>query len=449
MSNLEKSVAINLENTAHYENISNLDITFRTGESDSSVLLFNIIKNNQPLLLSEENIKARIAIRGKGVMVVAPLEILDPFKGILKFQLPNDVIKRDGSYQAQVSVAELGNSDVVVVERTITFNVEKSLFSKIPSETKLHYIVEFQELEKTIMDRAKAMDEAIKNGEDYASLIEKAKEKGLSDIQIAKSSSIDELKQLANSRISDLENKAQAYSRTFDEQKRYMDEKHEAFKQSVNSGGLVTSGSTSNWQKAKITKDDGKIMQITGFDFNNPEQRIGDSTQFIYVSQAINYPRDVSTNGTVEYLVVTSDETVQSAQSKANMAESNAKLYADDKFNKRYSVIFDGTANGVGSTLYLNESLDQFILLIFYGTFPGGDFTEFGSPFGGGKISLNPSNLPDGDGNGGGVYEFGLTKSSRTSLTISNDVYFDLGSQRGSGANANRGTINKIIGVRK
>ncbi len=27
------------------------------------------------------------------------------------------------------------------------------------------------------MDRAKAMDEAIKNGEDYASLIEKAKEK--------------------------------------------------------------------------------------------------------------------------------------------------------------------------------------------------------------------------------------------------------------------------------
>lgn len=370
MSNLEKSVAINLENTAHYENISNLDITFRTGESDSSVLLFNIIKNNQPLLLSEENIKARIAIRGKGVMVVAPLEILDPFKGILKFQLPNDVIKRDGSYQAQVSVAELGNSDVVVVERTITFNVEKSLFSMIPSETKLHYIVEFQELEKTIMDRA----------------------------------NIDELKQLANSHISDLENKAQAYSRTFDEQKRYMDEKHEAFKQSVNSGGLVTSGSTSNWQKAKITKDDGKIMQITGFDFNNPEQRIGDSTQFIYVSQAINYPRGVSTNGTVEYLVVTSDykrmtyrpngtnkvfvkrkeagswsewselaindyntpfETVQSAQSKANMAESNAKLYADDKFNKRYSVIFDGTANGVGSTLYLNESLDQFILLIF------------------------------------------------------------------------------------
>ncbi len=77
-------------------------------------------------------------------MVVAPLEILDPFKGILKFQLPNDVIKRDGSYQAQVSVAELGNSDVVVVERTITFNVEKSLFSKIPLKQNYTILLSFK-----------------------------------------------------------------------------------------------------------------------------------------------------------------------------------------------------------------------------------------------------------------------------------------------------------------
>ncbi len=45
MSNLEKSVAINLENTAHYENISNLDITFRTGESDLLFFFFNITKS--------------------------------------------------------------------------------------------------------------------------------------------------------------------------------------------------------------------------------------------------------------------------------------------------------------------------------------------------------------------------------------------------------------------
>ena len=94
---------------------------------------------------------------------------------------------------------------------------------------------------------------------------------------------------------------------------------------------------------------------------------------------------------------------------------------------KRYSVIFDGTANGVGSTLYLNESLDQFILLIFLWNFSRWRILlSLATPLVAEKISLNPSNLPDNDGDGGGVYEFGLTKSSRTSLTISNDVYFDL-----------------------
>lgn len=179
-------------------------------------------------------------------MIAAPLEILDPFKGILRFQLPSDVVRRDGSYQAQVSVVELDSSDVVVVRRTVTFDAEGSLFSKTPSETKLHYAVEFQELGETAMGHTKAMGEAIENGEDYIGLTEEAREEGLSDTQMAKSLGANELKQLANSRMSDLENRAQAHSRTFDEQKRYMDERHEALKQSVNSSGLITSGSTSN-----------------------------------------------------------------------------------------------------------------------------------------------------------------------------------------------------------
>ncbi len=72
------------------------------------------------------------------------------------------------------------------------------------------------------------------------------------------------------------------------------------------------------------------------------------------------------------------------------MAESNAKLDTQyDKFNKGIR-LFLMEQQWCGLYIVLNESLDQFILLIFYGTFPGGDLTEFGSPFGGGKISLNP-----------------------------------------------------------
>ncbi|HCU9344944.1 TPA: hypothetical protein OVI26_001925, partial [Staphylococcus aureus] len=50
------------------------------------------------------------------------------------------------------------------------------------------------------------------------------------------------------------------------------------------------------------------------------------------------------------------------------------------------------------------------------------------------------------DGNGGGIYECLLSKTSSTTLRIDNDVYFDLGRTTGSGANANKVTITKIMG---
>ncbi|HDE9350403.1 TPA: hypothetical protein PD681_002947, partial [Staphylococcus aureus] len=56
------------------------------------------------------------------------------------------------------------------------------------------------------------------------------------------------------------------------------------------------------------------------------------------------------------------------------------------------------------------------------------------------------TNVVDSDGNGGGSYECLITKESGTTLKIDNDVYLDLGSKTGSGANANRVTINKIVG---
>ncbi|WP_113583961.1 BppU family phage baseplate upper protein [Staphylococcus aureus] len=240
-------------------------------------------------------------------------------------------------------------------------------------------------------------------------------------------------------------------------------------------------------QKVGLTKENGELEVVSGLDLNNPEARLQHS-QFVYLISAINTPDSSSDNGILHYYKQSYDraqmvyssynsnkqylrnknadtwsgwsevamidntnpfDTVRGVQAKVSVAESNARNYTDSKFNGRQTVLFRGSANGVGSTIRLNESLDQFSLLIFYGFFPGGDFVEFGDPEGNGGISLNPVNLPDRDGNGGGIYEVGLTKTSRTLLTISNDVFFDLGKGTGSGANANKGTIKKIIGVRK
>lgn len=493
MSNLNKDVFIQLENTATFEAKSDLNVTFRTADSESAVFYFNVTKHDKPLLLGEENVKARIAIRKQGVSVIAPMEIEDAFNGLLKFQLPNDVLQRDGKYTAQVLVSETGEPNVAVAERLFTFDVEKSLFSGIDAETKLSYIVEFQDLEKLIMDRVAVIDEALKNGEDYVTEINNARAKGLSDIQIALTDALNIIKAQESSSLKAINDKGTEYSNKFDSDKQYIDTQSAAFRESVKGSGLVTTGQVENFQKYKLTNENGtriylKKGSITDVRSLAPgfyETVVADSSDANQFPATLNgnfveldvmkadagrmqfkvvksydgrtFNRYIHTDGTrdtgwletAQYSDATLLETTTGSQAKANTAEGNAKAYSDSKFNSRNTIIFEGTANGVGSVINLSETLDNFILLYFYGTFPGGLLTEIGNPIGTSRINLTPSNIVDADGNGGAIYEIGLTKTNRTQLTISNDVYFDLGQQIGSGANANKCTITSILGVRK
>ena len=103
----------------------------------------------------------------------------------------------------------------------------------------------------------------------------------------------------------------------------------------------------------------------------------------------------------------------------------------------------------MGTDLNLSETLDNFVFLFIYGSASGVYFTATGNPMDNNNITVSFTNVIDSEGNGGGHYEALLSKTSRTKLKITNDVYFDFGSGIGSGANANKITINKIIGVRK
>ena len=55
-------------------------------------------------------------------------------------------------------------------------------------------------------------------------------------------------------------------------------------------------------------------------------------------------------------------------------------------------------------------------------------------------------NLVDSSGNLGSAYELKLDKTNETTLTIANDVFFDYGTNEGSGKDANRFTIKRIEG---
>ncbi|EWA87171.1 hypothetical protein U435_02735, partial [Staphylococcus aureus T72876] len=110
------------------------------------------------------------------------------------------------------------------------------------------------------------------------------------------------------------------------------------------------------------------------------------------------------------------------------------------------AVLFDGAANGVGTRINLTEAYTNYAILFISGTYPGGVIEAFSLTSIPNAIQLSKTNVVDSDGNGGGSYECLITKESGTTLKIDNDVYLDLGSKTGSGANANKITIKRIEG---
>ncbi|MGW7889989.1 BppU family phage baseplate upper protein [Staphylococcus xylosus] len=490
MSQLNKEVLINLENTAQYQPRSNLNVSFSTADRDSAVFTFNVNKDSEPYLLGPENVKGHIALKHSDKSFIKDtLTFKDPLlntKGQFEYQMPNELLKRQGSVTMQVLIAEKGLSNVIVAERIVSFNIEQSLVSEISAETKLQYIVELDELYDRIEDRMTLFEQQMASGEDIITRINEAKEKGLSDIEIAKSLSIQEINNLADTKLQQIRTKCDKYSTKFDSDKVYMDEKSKAFKDVVNDSGVVTTGQSKDWQKYKLTNDDGNYPYIDLQ--NNIDSYHNLETGIYYTVKTPHEINGVATSGfsemisrtfasaTVKKLIFrpynsnrifgkwfykewsdweelltvkdgTEIETAYGSQNKATIAETNAKKYTDEKLKSQMEIIFESRVKGVGSTITLSESLDDFILLYIFIDFPGGEVPCIANPLGSKSIVLNNTNVVD-NSDGGGNYEIIIQKLSRTQLKIINDVFWDFGNHRGSGKNANQHTITKIVGVR-
>ncbi|HDD2750528.1 BppU family phage baseplate upper protein [Staphylococcus aureus] len=209
---------------------------------------------------------------------------------------------------------------------------------------------------------------------------------------------------------------------------------------------------TTSWQQHKITEANGQSIQVN---LNNAQGDLGYLTAGNYYATRVpDLPSGVeSYEGYLSVFV--KDET----NKLFNFTPYNSKkIYTRSITNGRLepqwtvpnehksTVLFDGGANGVGTTINLTEPYTNYSILLVSGTYPGGVIEGFGLTALPNAIQLSKANVVDTDGNGGGIYECLLSKTSNTTLRIDNDVYFDLGKTSGSGANANKVTINKIMG---
>ena len=477
---MNKIANINLETTADYQSLSGLNVQFWNQDKGTAVLQFNITRNNYPLGLSTENVKVFIALEsGDSFLVDDNLDYVDELNGVVAYTIPNEFMRVASKVKGQVYVTTLDEEEVVV-QRQFTFTVANDLIADLPSEDKIREIKYFSDMRAEVAQMMEKLNYDFEHMNDYVTQVEQTTKDGITSL-----TNLIDTKQKAyndnhTAKLKELNDKGTEYSNKFDSDKQYIDEKTEAFKESVLGSGLVTQGESANWQKYKLTDDSGVLPIVnlrgdlealqalpSGFYYMSfvPISDMGQTSAsgFVTVWESndgqVKHISFKPYNSTQEFIMryyrewsgwdnkFDGLEKSIDAQAKANVAETNAKTYTDEEITAQHTLLFSGTVNNVGSKVTLNEDLYNYNMIVISGEAPGGVFNEVVLPatikY---NIMIQRLNLRDSDGTFLGIYEVKLDVINGTTLTIANDVSWDNSTESGSGPNRNAFVIQRIEG---
>lgn len=356
---MDKQANIPLETTARYQPLSDLDVNFYTRDIQTSILNFIVTRNRTPLLLGQSNVDTSISLEFEdGSIVRDDLMIKDGINGILSYTLSDEMLRHTGKVTGQVDIAIKGKEDTVV-ERLFSFNISKTLIDSIDAETKLIHIKRFADLEKNITERYERMEETFADGENLAQAVLDASTKGLDDLTSAKTKSLNEIKTSKDSSLKEITNTGSNYTNQLNKVYNTMDSKINKFNSDVQAGGYIKSSVTDNWQKYKLTKDDGTAKELTKADLLNNEYLNGLDPGIYFASESVSTPSgtdgfvNVQKRNVIKVVYfqpqnsdkiyinrfnnVWSDwhdplndmESVSGSQAKADKALSDAKVYVD------------------------------------------------------------------------------------------------------------------------
>lgn len=275
-----KEGRIQLETTAHIQNRLDTNIQFYNTDIGTADLVFNITRNGSPLLVSSENadvfIKLETTDKRKNYIVDTVLPV-DPMNGKLKYTIPNDFLglankdNKTVKVVGQTWIAVRGKEDIVThVE--FSFSIKDSIINTIPAVDKINEIRTFQEFRESIMTTINEINEALANGEDYVSQMEGTKASGMKALNDRTTQAIEEITTLVGTskqEITDLK------ENTITE----LDEKGNRIKADIEQ---LNQYDTSNWQKYKLTNDDGSVISMpVGTDMNKLGAGFYESSGFI------------------------------------------------------------------------------------------------------------------------------------------------------------------------
>ena len=348
VNGINKIGTFNLKVEPYLKPISDLGIGFYNLDENTATLRFQLNNSSGTLLISDENLKVYGYFESSNGSVsdVIELEIVDELNGIAEITLDKDFLHASTStkvtgqlYIGVNNVKGKPEYNEVAVLGEFTFEVADALINKVSSFTKIEYIRMFSQLKQKIEEQVKDIQKAIENGSDYVVEMNNVKDQAITqinqtvtegkdyidsvitqaktDLSNTKDDAIGEITTVSNNAKTSVNETADGVikniNKVSNDATEHIDGKVDEFNGLLETEGFLTPEELGNqlgeleWQKHKLTNDDGRLQQLSGFDFDNPELIFGDKSQFAYVAGSLNYPNNSTSNGTVMYLVVTTD----------------------------------------------------------------------------------------------------------------------------------------------
>ncbi|MDG0860333.1 hypothetical protein [Staphylococcus equorum] len=341
MSNgIDKKAFINLKSEPHLKPISDLGVGFYNLDENTARLIFQLRNTKGPLLISKENLKtyAYFESENGSASDVIELNIIDEFKGIVEITVSKDFLQAstDSKVIGQVYIGvnnETNNArnNEVAVFGEFSFDVSDALINKISSFTKIEYIRMFDQLKSRIEQKVNDIEAAILNGDDYVAEMKSVLQKGIEtlnqivsnstiniqkfidqakiDVNKTKNEATKDITVLSNNskiNIQDIANSAiNIIEDTTEEATVHVDEKMVEFNQAVEDNKFLTPDKLTedltelDWQKYKLTNDNGRTFYLTGVDWSDTEFLDSLMPGSYYITVSKNAPIGVSFNAFV------------------------------------------------------------------------------------------------------------------------------------------------------
>lgn len=296
-----KTGHVNLETSANLHNRLDTNLAFFSTDLGTADLVFNITRNNLPLMVSEENASTLLILMKGDEYIVQEVEYVDPMNGQLKVTVDDKVLARPGKWRGQIyiEVHDVNNpsKEDIVTQAEFTFDIKDSVINTIPAIDKLNEIRTFIEFREAIMEQISVINDGLANGSDYVSQMEGTKASGMkalndrttqviSEITTLVSTSKQEITDLKDSSITELDTKATQIKADVETLNNY---------------------DTTNWQKSKITDDNGFTRIITSPDLSvTTLDNYFTKTEKVYVNVPTNSPHTSTTSGFIDVTFRTS-----------------------------------------------------------------------------------------------------------------------------------------------